>query len=108
VSALVAGLILGQLVALGPGSYAGTLALSDRSEVRLRSAPLGTSAVDVETVPVLTLGLVGRQSDWTLAYSPTLSLADIENERIFTLNQATRLAFGWAASRRLRLSLGAE
>jgi len=108
VSALAASLILGQLAALGPGSYAGTLTFSDRSEVRLRSAPLGETAIDLETVPVLTLGLAGRRSDWTLAYSPAVSYLDIEDERLLTLTNSARLAFGWTESRRLRFTLGVE
>lgn len=91
-------------IALG---LAGTLALSDRSEVRLRmpgTTDTGAS-LDLETTPEARLMLSSRRMRYTLAYGPTGTLWDVGRSSLrATLMHEGTGRVAWFAPR-TRLSL---
>lgn len=111
-----AGLILGQLVTFAPSGYVGVLSVGDRTETRVRGTPGGgeSTAVDVETTPDVLLALNGRRSDLFLAYAPRFAYLDIAGPAADptagkgeAIVHTARIGAGWAASPRLRLTVGA-
>ena len=55
---LLTGVVLGQLAHFAPSGYAGSLSLTDRSEVRVRTQPSAPAGVDADTAFGVTVGLV--------------------------------------------------
>jgi hypothetical protein len=108
VSILALGLVLGQVVVLAPSGYTGTLSVGDRTETRLRSVPLGGTAIDVETVPNVVLALNGRRTDFNVGYGPRVAYVDVLNDRTFILANSARIAAGFLATRQLRFDLTGE
>jgi hypothetical protein len=65
-------------------AFAGTLALSDRTEFRLRDPGLvpGTGALDLETDPGIKLTLASRTATYLFEYTPQLAAWDMAVEGI--------------------------
>jgi hypothetical protein len=126
VSALLVGLILGQLLGNGNAGGAGAGAapagpaapeaiiftVNDRTETRVRSSIRatgprlgdGTTAVDVDNALLAGLLFTGRHKSLLFAYGPRLSYLDIEGDRQLSLMHTGR-AVGSYWTRRLRLTL---
>jgi hypothetical protein len=107
VSALALGLVLGQLASLSPPGYRGTLAVGDRSEVRVRSNVSGPAALDLETIPNAVVDLTGRRSSYTIGYGPRLALTDVnlDSSTFVIMNNGRFSASYWTKRTRWTLTL---
>jgi hypothetical protein len=90
------------------GQLAGTVTVADRSEARLRSVPEQSPAVDVETTPGIALTLDGRRTNYGLGYGVRIGLIDLTRDAQLVMLHMARANFGWAMSRRLRLTLSQD
>jgi hypothetical protein len=80
VSALALGIVLGQLASLSPPGYRGTVAVGDRSEVRVRSNVTGPMSLDLETLPSAVVDFMGRRSSYTIGYGPRFAWLDVNRD----------------------------
>lgn len=101
------------LIALAGAGYhadlTGTLTLSDRSEVRVRTFEGETQpGVDAVTTPGIRLDLVGRRVSYSLGYSIGLTLQDLELGVEPQVFQTLSSRMSWLATRELRLSLSED
>lgn len=105
-SALVLGVVLGQLASLSPPGYKGTLSVGDRTEARVHSNVNAPESVDLETIPTAVVNLTGRRSSYLIGYGPRLAWIDVNRKLTSTfviMNTARFSATYW--SKRLRLTL---
>lgn len=88
---------------------AGTLTVSDRSEVRLRLYQGETQpGVDTVNAPGVRLDMAGERVSYSLAYSPSLTLVDMELGLDPLVFQTVSAGMSWLVARHFRLSLGED
>lgn len=116
-SALLAGLVLGQLLGIGTtGRESTTLDVSDRTEARIRSQIYGNTiagvnrgetAFDVENALMATLFSSRHHKSLQLSYGPRFAYLDITGDRALALQHSGRAVGSWW-TRRLRLTLSLD
>lgn len=91
-------------VLLIAADLAGTLAVEDRTEARVRAPGTDTAAAsfDLETTPALRLSLASRRTRFTLSYAPRLTLWDVGTPDLRpTLLNAGAARLEWQGARTL-------
>jgi hypothetical protein len=108
VSTLAVGLVLGQLATFAPSGYRRTIAIGDRSEVRVRSNVGTSESLDLETIPSAVVDLTGRRSSYAIGYAPRLAWIDVNRDASSTfivMNNGRISASYWTRRVRWTLSL---